>query len=160
MITPVLSLQYYQVAEKQKPEDLHTQVSIGHCLLELKRYDEALKYYFKVEYLAPENHKVWRPIAWCSFVEGKFEQARKYGAKAVDDEPTEHDFMNMGHIDWCMGSRKHALEWYLKSVRHESSSMKAFVEAFEEDRKVLVNHGVDPSDIPIMLDQLRYYLEN
>ncbi|WP_016777601.1 tetratricopeptide repeat protein [Anaerophaga thermohalophila] len=156
---PSKALEYYKLAEQKKPDDLHTQVSIGHCLLELKRYDEALKYYFKVEYLAPDNHKVWRPIAWCSFVEGKLEQAKKYGLKPMDENPTQHDYMNMGHIVWCLGERQEALEWYLKSIRHKNSSLKEFTDAFNEDKEILLKHGVDVSDVPIMLDQLRYYLE-
>jgi tetratricopeptide (TPR) repeat protein len=156
---PNKALEYYKLAEQQKPDDLHTQVSIGHCLLELKRYDEALKYYFKVEYLAPDNHRVWRPIAWCCLMEGKLEQAQKYGLKPIEENPTPHDFMNMGHIVWCMGQRKEALEWYLKSIRHKDFSLKEFVDAFEEDKEILFKHGVEPTDVPIMLDQLRYYLE-
>jgi tetratricopeptide (TPR) repeat protein len=154
------ALEYYKMSEQQKPDDLHTQVSVGHCLLELKQFDEALKYYFKVEYLAPDNHKVWRPIAWCSLVEGKMEQARKYCEKAIDENPTQHDFMNMGHITWCMGNRKEALNWYLQSIRHKDASLKEFPGAFAEDQPILIKHGVDAADIPIMLDQLRYYLEN
>lgn len=157
---PEKALEYYKMAEQIKPDDLHTQVSIGHCLLELKRFDEALQYYFKVEYLAPDNHKVWRPIAWCSLVEGKLDQARKYGEKPIEEIPTQHDFMNMGHILWCQGERKEALDWYLKSIRHKNSSVSEFVNAFVEDRHILIKHGVEPADIPIMLDQLRYYLEN
>ncbi|WP_462317967.1 tetratricopeptide repeat protein [Marinilabilia sp.] len=157
---PEKALEYYKQAEHLKPDDLHTQVSIGHCLLELKEFDEALKYYFKVEYLAPDNHKVWRPIAWCSFVEGKFEQALKYGEKTIDENPTHHDFMNMGHICWCMGKRKEALDWYSKSIHHQDSSLKEFISAFIEDRTILLKHGVVAADMPIMLDQLRYYLEN
>ncbi|MFO7999717.1 MAG: tetratricopeptide repeat protein [Marinilabilia sp.] len=157
---PEKAMEYYKMAEQQKPEDLHTQVSIGHCLLELKHYDDALNYYFKVEYLAPDNHKVWRPIAWCSLVTGKLEQARKYCNKAIEEMATQHDLMNMGHILWCMGNRKEALDWYLQSVRHKDSSLKEFTGAFEEDRHVLTKHGVDKGDIPIMLDQLRYYLES
>jgi tetratricopeptide (TPR) repeat protein len=157
---PEKALEYYKTAEQLKPDDLHTQVSIGHCLLELKRFDEALQYYFKVEYLAPNNHKVWRPIAWCSLVEGKLDQARKYGEKPIEEIPTQHDYMNMGHISWCQGERKDALDWYLKSIRHKDSSVKEFVNAFVEDRYILVKHGVESADIPIMLDQLRYYLEN
>ena len=156
---PNKALEYYKLAEQQKPDDLHTQVSIGHCLLELKRYDEALKYYFKVEYLAPDNHRVWRPIAWCCLMEGKLEQAQKYGLKPIEENPTPHDFMNMGHIVWCMGQRKEALEWYLKSIRHKDFTLKEFVDAFEEDKEILFKHGVEPTDVPIMLDQLRYYLE-
>ncbi|PRZ02279.1 tetratricopeptide repeat protein [Marinilabilia salmonicolor] len=157
---PEKALEYYKAAEQLKPDDLHTQVSVGHCLLELKRFDEALQYYFKVEYLAPDNHKVWRPIAWCSLVEGKLDQALKYGEKPIEEDPTQHDFMNMGHIYWCRGDRKTALEWYLKSVKHQEWSLKDFVQAFVEDRHILMKHGVNPDDIPIMLDQLRYYLVN
>ena len=157
---PEKALEYFKQAEHLKPDDLHTQVSIGHCLLELKQYEEALKYYFKVEYLAPDNHKVWRPIAWCSFVAGKFDQALKYGQKPIDEAPTHHDLMNLGHILWCMGKRKEALDWYLKSIKHQESSLGEFIAAFAEDKAILLRHGVDSADIPIMLDQLRYYLEN
>ncbi|MGQ1890865.1 tetratricopeptide repeat protein [Thermophagus sp. OGC60D27] len=156
---PNKALEYYKLAEQQKPDDLHTQVSIGHCLLELKRYDEALKYYFKVEYLAPDNHRVWRPIAWCCLMEGKLDQAEKYGLKSLEENPTPHDLMNMGHIVWCRARRKEALEWYLKSIRHKDFSLKEFIDAFEADKEVLLKHNVEPSDVPIMLDQLRYYLE-
>jgi tetratricopeptide (TPR) repeat protein len=134
-------------------------VSVGHCFLELKEFDEALKYYFKVEYLAPDNHKVWRPIAWCSLVTGKMDQARKYCWKAIEEEPTQHDFMNMGHILWCIGQRKEALDWYLKSIHHKDSSLNEFIDSFVEDKEILIKHGIETTDIPIMLDQLRYYLE-
>jgi tetratricopeptide (TPR) repeat protein len=157
---PEKALEYYKMAEQQKPDDLHTQVSVGHCLLELERFDEALQYYFKVEYLAPDNHNVWRPIAWCSLVEGKLEQARKYGEKHTAENPSQYDYMNMGHILWCQGDRKTALEWYLKSIGHQDSSLNEFVNAFVEDRHILLKHGVEPADMPIMLDQLRYSLEN
>lgn len=119
-----------------------------------------MKYYFKVEYLAPDNQKVWRPIAWCSLVEGKFEQAQKYCSKVIENNATPHDFMNMGHILWCMDDRKNAVDWYLKSIRHQNFSLKEFVDAFMEDKPILKKHGINLNDIPIMLDQLRYNLEN
>jgi tetratricopeptide (TPR) repeat protein len=156
---PEKALEFYKQAEHKKPDDLHTQVSVGHCFLELKEFDEALKYYFKVEYLAPDNHKVWRPIAWCSLVTGKMDQARKYCWKAIEEEPTQHDFMNMGHILWCIGQRKEALDWYLKSIHHKDSSLNEFIDSFVEDKEILIKHGIETTDIPIMLDQLRYYLE-
>ncbi len=156
---PEKALEYYKAAEQTDADNLHTQVSIGDCLLELKAYDEALKYYFKVEYLDPKNQKVWRPIAWCSLVLGKFEQAAKYSQKAIDKAPNHHDYMNMGHTLWCKGARKEALEYYLKSIRQADTTLADFITAFIEDRPILIQHGVDETDIPIMLDQLRYYLE-
>lgn len=154
------ALKYYQKAEKIDPNNLHTQVSIGHCLLEMKEFDEALKYYFKVEYLDPKNKKVWRPIVWCAFTLGKFEQAEKYCLKLINDAPTQNDYLNMGHITWSKGNRQEALEWYQKCVTHPNYSLKKFLEAFENDKETLIKHNIDANDIPIMLDQLRYYLGN
>jgi tetratricopeptide (TPR) repeat protein len=155
---PEKALQYYRQAELFDPEDLNTQVSISHCLLDLQNYDEALRSYFKVEYLAPENTKVWRPIAWCSFVLGKFEQSRKYYQKLVEKEPSHFDLISLGHLEWCLGNRGAALDSYRKSLITGSIDMDEFVTVFESDRDQIIKHGVDPEDIPIMLDQLRYLI--
>ena len=157
---PEKATEYYKIAENLQPDNLHTQVSIGHCLLEMKDFDEALKYYFKVEYLDPKNKKVWRPIAWCSLELGKFEQAEKYAAKSINKKPAQTDFLNMGHIKWCQGYRMEALEWYRKCVKFKGNTIKDFFDSFENDRHIFDKHNVDSADIPIMMDQLRYFLED
>lgn len=156
---PDKALEYYKEAEKLDPESLNNQLNIGHCYLELDEFEEALKCYFKVEYLAPGNKKVWRPIAWCSFLSGKKEQAEKYFAKLIEDEPGKHDFMNMGHVQWSLGKRKEALDFYKRSISEAGFSEAEFLEVFEEDLPHLTNQGIDYEDVPIMLDQLRYFLE-
>jgi tetratricopeptide (TPR) repeat protein len=156
---PDKALEYYQAAEKLEPDSLNNQLNIGHCQLELKQYDEALKSYFRVEYLAPGNNKVWRPIAWCSFLTGKKEQAQKYYLKLIEDNPGKHDLMNMGHVQWSLGNRKAALDYYRQSISEEGFSEAAFQEVFEEDLPHLLEQGIDSEDVSIMLDQLRYFLE-
>lgn len=180
---PARALKYYQEVEKTDPDNLGNHLNIGHCLLELEKFDEALKCYFKVEYLAPGNKKVWRPIAWCSFLTGKKEQAEKYFHKLIEDEPGKHDLINMGHVQWSLGNRKAALDYYIKSITGKSSaagskqnggpdkgdqkqmastdkfSEEEFLGIFEEDLPHLLNQGVDKDDVPIMLDQLRYLLQ-
>jgi tetratricopeptide (TPR) repeat protein len=156
---PAKALEYYQQAEKFDPENLNIQLSIGHCLLELEQFEDALKSYFKVEYLSPENKKVWRPIGWCSFVTGKKQQAEKYFRKLVDDEPNKHDLMNMGHVQWSLGNRKNALGFYKKSIEKNDFTEQEFFNVFDEDLHYLLEQGVDKDDVPIMLDQLRYFIE-
>ncbi|MBN1822345.1 MAG: tetratricopeptide repeat protein [Prolixibacteraceae bacterium] len=157
---PDKALEYYRQAEKLDAENLGIQLSIGHCLLELNQYEEALKCYFKVEYLAPGNKKVWRPIGWCSFLTGKNEQAEKYFLKLINDNPTKHDFMNMGHVQWSLGKRKEALDFYKKSIKKGGFSNAEFQSIFEDDLHHLIKAGINPEDVPIMLDQLRYSLED
>jgi tetratricopeptide (TPR) repeat protein len=156
---PKKALEYYLEVEKLNDKDLNTELNIGHCYLELEQFEEALKFYFKVEYLAPGNKKVWRPLGWCSFVTGKKEQAAKYFQQLIDDEPGKHDFMNMGHVQWSLGNRKAALDFYKKSISKNNFTEKEFFEVFEEDLHHLLNQGVEREDVPIMLDQLRYFVE-
>ena len=181
---PARALEYYQAVEKAEPDNLGNHLNIGHCLLELDRFDEALKCYFKVEYLAPGNKKVWRPIAWCSFLTGKKDQSEKYFLKLIEDQPNRHDYMNMGHVQWSLGNRKSALEYYQKSISKEGFrkerftdegqpkkgfpeegqpkegfSEAEFLQVFEEDLPRLLDQGINSDDIPIMLDQLRYFLK-
>ena len=155
---PAKALEYYQAAEKIDPDNMNNQLNIGHCQLELNEFDEALKCYFKVEYLAPGNKKVWRPIAWCSFLTGKKEQAEKYLKQLIEDEPNKHDFMNMGHVQWSLGNHRYALEYYQKSISQDGFSENEFLEVFEEDLPHLLTQGIENDDVPIMLDQLRYFL--
>lgn len=153
---PELALPYYRQAELQDPDDLKTEISIGHCLLDLQDYEGALKSYYKVEYLMPANYKVWRPIAWCSFVLGRFDQARKYYDKLIQREPTHHDLISLGHLEWCEGKRDAAIECYRKSIATGKIDFGEFLSIFDQDREQLLKQGLDVEEIPILLDRLRY----
>jgi tetratricopeptide (TPR) repeat protein len=154
-----LALSFYLQAIALDPENLSIHISIGHCRMELKQFDEALKSFFKVEYLSPGNKKIWRPIGWCSLLVGKKQQSEQYFRKLVEDSPNKFDLMNMGHVQWCLGNRKTALDFYKQSITNADMSETEFMEAFQEDLEHLLNQGVDPEDVPIMLDQLRYALQ-
>lgn len=156
---PDLALQYYQQAVLLEPDNLGIHISIGHCRMELKQYDEALKSYFKVEYLSPGNKRVWRPIGWCSLLVGKKQQSEQYFEKLMAESPNKFDLLNMGHVQWCLGNRKLALDYYKQSINDAEMSETEFMDAFHEDLEHLLRQGVDAEDVPIMLDQLRYALE-
>ena len=42
--------------------------------------------------------KAWRAIGWCSFVNGKYEQAMKYYEKILASKPLAADYLNAGHV--------------------------------------------------------------
>jgi tetratricopeptide (TPR) repeat protein len=151
------ALVYYRHYEELFAEDLS--MDIGHCLLALKDYNEALKYYFKADYLDAESHKAWRPIAWCSFQTGRYEQARNYYEKIITEmHPTMHDFLNAGHTEWALRNNKEALGFYLQSIRNneEEGGFHKFKERFDQDRRHLLPAGIPEEEIPLMLDHLSY----
>ena len=150
------ALKYYLLVEKQAPDNLGVQLNIGHCYLEQKMYHEALQVFFKVEYLAPTNQKVWRPIAWCSFITGKLEQADKYYRKIAEEERNHHDWINLGHVTWCFKDRKNALLFYKKALESMNYDVNSFLRILKEDAPFLIENGINKNEIPIFLDKLRY----
>ncbi|MDH6306073.1 tetratricopeptide (TPR) repeat protein [Parabacteroides sp. PF5-5] len=152
------ALEYYRRYEELSPDDLSVQISIGHCHLELKNYTEALKYYFKVEYLDTKSHKAWRPIAWCSFLTGKYDQARNYYHKILTNQPNMQDFLNAGHTEWALQNIKGAIDYYKQAIQQEDNDFQKFREQFIQDIPDLVIAGIEESEVPLILDQLRYIL--
>jgi tetratricopeptide (TPR) repeat protein len=156
---PEEALKVYQTIDTLEPDNLGTVYAIGYCLTETGQYQEALNCFFKIEYLSPGNKKVWRPIAWFSFMTGKKKQAEKYYRKLMEDEPNRYDLMNMGHVQWALGNRISALGYYRQSLITGGFSVEDFEKAFEEDLHVLIARGIPSDEVPIMLDQLRYSLD-
>lgn len=156
---PELALEYYMRFDKMSPDNLNIILNIGHCYLEKKDYNEALKYYFKADYIDNSTSKSWRPIAWCSFLAGKFEQAERYYQKIVEQSPTAQDWMNAGHVAWSVRQQAKALEYYLKSLSLLNGGWEKFRESFAEDEDELELAGISPQDQRMMLDQIQYRLE-
>lgn len=150
----VKALEYYRKAELLDPDNLQIQTSLGNTCLDMKEYENALKYYFKVAYLAPDNLKVRRPLGWCSFVLGRFDVALKYFTEITLKEGNQHDYMNLGHVQWCLRNKEAALENYKTSIRKSGYRFDWFRQVFEEDGKILIQFGIPAGDLPLMLDYL------
>jgi tetratricopeptide (TPR) repeat protein len=155
---PEKAIGYYLQYEKSDPENLSLLLSIGSCYLDMKNYTEALKYYFKVDYLDAKGNKAWRPVAWCSFLTGKYDQARNYYNKVLSHNPDSQDYMNAGHTEWALRNLKKALVFYKKSVEMLNGDYKKFRTTFDRDIPELTAAGIDPAEIPLISDQLRYSL--
>lgn len=156
---PEKALDYYQKAIKLAPDDLVLTFNAGHALVEAGRYAEALQQYFKAEVLSEESLKTWRPIAWCSLLCGKYEQADKYYRKILNHKPAIEDYLNAGHLEWCKGQPLKAIEVYKKGIRASHTPFPEFLELFQNDMKILVGHGITAEDIPFVRDELFYALE-
>jgi tetratricopeptide (TPR) repeat protein len=152
------SLSYFLEAEKLEKDNIYVLTYIGHSYLDLKEFENALNYYYRVEFMAIENKKVLRPIAWCSFVLGKLDNAKKYYERLIEDQANKYDFMNMGHVEWCLGNYQSAIKNYKLSVNRGDNNFRSFQQGFEEDKHYLIQNGIDLKEIPLMLDYIKYQL--
>ena len=119
-------------------------------------YDKALSYYYKVDYLDSKGTKARRPIAWCSFLAGKYEQAASWYQKILSATPTAPDYLNAAHVAWVRGNIREAINLYLQSIEADGNNIKRFTQNFEHDTQELIDAGIKQEDIPIILDQIVY----
>lgn len=149
---PAKALPYYQRAVEKRPDDLSLALSTGHCLLELERYDEALKHYFKVEFLDTRSTRALRPIAWCALLSGDLARSRDYYNRVAADNPDSTDFLNMGHLELIAGDYRRAADMYLRSIEAAEGHIDRFTADFDADRPMLEKAGVDPLMASIVAD--------
>lgn len=146
------ALDYYHKVEAIQPENSTILFHIGSCLAELEHYEEALQYFFRLELMESGSIKVWRAIAWCSFVCGKLEQSDKYYHHILDSStPVAADYLNAGHVAWKTGNMARAAALYGQALHH-SESRSAFIDMLFKDKDILGKMGLNTEDLPLMAD--------
>ena len=149
------ALEWCLEAARIDPSDIYIHTQAGNCNLDLLAYDKALEHYFKVEFLAPDNKKVLRPIAWCAFTTGKLEIAGNYSDAILAADPGTHDYINAGHLALCRGDKPQAIAWYKKSLELHEITFEKFLSVYAHDRPFLMQNGAEEEEIPLLLDYLR-----
>ncbi|MBP6977213.1 MAG: tetratricopeptide repeat protein [Lentimicrobiaceae bacterium] len=153
------ALRFYQELLKLLPDNTAILASIGHCYLDNNDIDQALNYFYRIEFQNSDDISAMRPIAWIYLLKGDFDAAAEYYQQIIRNNPNKYDFMNLGHVEWCRGDRLAAIGHYKLSVRMKDNSLEQFLAGFRADQTILLKHGVPSSDIPLMLDYLKYALD-
>lgn len=143
--------EWYNKVLESTPDNHQIIYFTGSCLAELGQYEEAMKYFFKLDYLKNDSVKAWRGLVWCSFVTGKLEQGMKYCKKIFEGNPTATDFLNAGHIACCSKSYEEAASYYRKAIEMLKDK-EQFLQLFENDKKYLIKQGVAEDDLPLIID--------
>ena len=79
-----------------------------------------------------------------------------YYTKILDRNPNAIDYLNAGHVRLAMGANKEALNLYRQALSSHGDSKEKFLESFTADIPDLLQAGVKPENIPILLDCLMY----
>ena len=137
-------------AEKNNADNLSLQIQIGDCLVDLKRYDEALTRFFKVDYLKPDYPKAWRAIGWCAFLAGRYDRSIEYYDKLLSNKPSANDCLNAGHAYLIYHNIQRAVSLYRQC--QSIMGKDEFESEFDKDRAVLISKGISEQDLPLLLD--------
>lgn len=154
---PSRALSYYRrVSEKEETDTLGTSMAIGNCFVELGKYDEAVKYFYKVDYLEPGSHKARRQLAWCLMMQRDFDKSKKLYEEIINDNPTPQDYLNMGHLALTTGDDINALNYYKLCKARADGTLETFSRMIGQDVDAFITLGLDPNIIPLILDAVTY----
>ncbi len=151
------SLEYYLRADFLNPGEPLTRMHIAALHLQEGNIKEALGLYFKLDAEHDEDIRIQRAVLWALFVSGNLEQAAVYVKKILASQnPSFRDYVNAGHVSWAMKDRKTALSHYKKSLRMQSGKWNALQDTLQQDFRHLQNNGINPDELPLMLDEILF----
>ncbi|PKP03353.1 MAG: hypothetical protein CVU14_02020 [Bacteroidetes bacterium HGW-Bacteroidetes-9] len=152
---PQQALETYLELSQIDSENMKVHAAVGTCYLNMGEYASALECFYRIDFSEPGTAHSMRPVAWCLFTLNRLEEADSYYTQLMNMEPNAFDYMNAGHVAFSQGQKQIASDYYVESFRKRNGDLKSFIGAFNDDRKFLLQNGVNPEDIPLMLDYVR-----
>lgn len=148
------AIQYYTKALELSPQSVNLCLNLGHCFLDKGDYHNALQHYYKADFMPKAKHRAWRPIAWCSLLTKKLDQAIGYYEKILaDDSPSPQDHLNYGHALQVAGRIADAVSQYSLSLSALNNDIEAFTSLYVDDAKYIVKKlGIPATDYALILD--------
>ena len=151
------ALEIYRHTDFIKPDQLSIKLQIVSCLKELRKTEEALRELMKLHEEYPDNQKIIREIIHCSFIAKNPAQAKYFATLLLETENlTADDYCKAGHIEWCLNKQQNAVGHYKQCLQMLSNNWTQFNNLFLQDKNTLISNGIPESDIPLMLDGLKY----
>ena len=147
------ALEYFEKLMNKYPEKSNYQLYVAVCLIQVERYEEALKMLYRLNYEQPENDSVNRALAWAQTCTGQLEQAHHIYEQLVGLEQVDiEDLKNYGYCLWLQGDilqAKTQFQEYCKRCEESSPVKPDFF-----DVEWLKKRGISIIEINMMLSLL------
>lgn len=143
------ALTWFEQLAETYPEKANNQLYVAICLVQLERYEEALKPLYRLNYEQPDNDAVSRVLAWTQTCQGKLEQAANIYEKLTSREQQEDDDLkNYGYCLWLQGQVDRARERFHQYCQRRGQSAVAQKDFF--DTEWLLKRGITIEEINMM----------
>lgn len=141
----------YALLIEEDSDNIALNAKYAGFLVNNKQYAEALKVYFKIDYLKP-SVKNKRQIAWVSFVADQYDQSIHYYDKLIASNDMEAiDYLNYGHTLCAIDKMNEAINAY-KTCYKKMGKLEEFVQLFMDDLEYLNKIGLESKRAIMLLD--------
>ena len=118
------------------------------CLTNLKRYADALKDLYRLNFESSEDMNVNRVLAWTLTCDEKYEQAEKIYSQLLTDQTLPEDLLNYGYCLWLGGHVDEAADCFHRYLK-ETEQKKTFI--IENELELLREKGITEPEMQMML---------
>lgn len=118
------------------------------CLTNLKRYADALKDLYRLNFESSEDMTVNRVLAWTLTCDEKYEQAEKFYSSLLTDHTLPDDLLNYGYCLWLGGHVDEAADCFHRYLK-ETEQKKNYV--IENELELLLEKGITEPEMQMML---------
>jgi tetratricopeptide (TPR) repeat protein len=118
------------------------------CLTNLKRYADALKDLYRLNFESSEDMNVNRVLAWTLTCDEKYEQAEKIYSQLLTDQTLPEDLLNYGYCLWLGGHVDEAADCFHRYLK-ETEQKKTFI--IENELSLLRERGITEPEMQMML---------
>jgi tetratricopeptide (TPR) repeat protein len=118
------------------------------CLTNLKRYADALKDLYRLNFESSEDMNVNRVLAWTLTCDEKYEQAEKIYSQLLTDNTLPEDLLNYGYCLWLGGHVDEAADCFHRYLK-ETEQKKTFI--IENELALLREKGITEPEMQMML---------
>ena len=137
---------------RMQPDAVSPMLNLAYACIEAGDYAAALTKLHELEARGESGARLVRALAWCSYMAGDYDSAREYYRAVLSDNPDSQDYLNMGHLAWSEGRIADAVEMYGRSMASGGYDVGTLEQNIRADVAALAAHGVDVSDLPLILD--------
>lgn len=154
------SLVDFEHLTEKFPERVSYELNMAVCMVNLGKYEEALKHLYKMNYERPDDTRVSRVLARDLMCLGQFDKAEKiYSQLCSSMEVEEDDVLNSGLCCWLAGKVSDAASHLAEYVRRKGggSSLHDCCSVYDAnvaigERKLLADNSITPTEIHLMGD--------
>lgn len=123
------------------------------ALLQLGQKQEAVEKVYQCDFQYPNDESVQRVLAWVLLNSGKVEQAVDIYHRLLEQDPIYEDYVNAAYGVWILGDVSTAVSYFQQSLNllSEGKNASSLKQEINKDRQLLMDHGIAPIDLHIML---------
>ena len=142
------ALECYDVLLGINPEMKSYMLNHAVCLTKLKRYEEAQRELFQLNYENPDDMKVNRVLAWTLTCDGKYDQAIQIYTKLLSDKSDSEDMLNYGYCLWFNGNVKDAADCFHRYLKETGKKKNVILET---EGELIRENGITQAEQQMML---------